>query len=495
MNHLTIRRRSALPLLTGLAVAQSIATFFVRRSNLDLQQSVSAMQKAGWLAVPSGPAAESLNSLAAAFWGALFYTLSVGVGLALATWALLYLWQRLGGSPRLLWVAAGAWAALAVFINFRGWVLYPTLFVVCVPLATLLASLRKAQAGRPAEPSARLWLMPLITLALMTGLWATQFNAQIFTTIRDHLLLSNPVGRSVNDFYYRYTLHAAQSFKSFGQKTLRTCRLASVADAQSPEHWIRLLANHDVVTIQGDTQADVLIQIDPKHVVLTSAAGDRMATDRQAFLTDPGLWLGRFSEAGDRYAPLRRLTFAGLLLGFPILLFAMVDGAVGRLAERFVGGAAVIWWRCGVCLIIGILLLIPMLARHTDIPRDAVASALTAERWPQRVAALRLIEREKLEISAFPQYRHLIQSPLVVERYYAARALSFSRTPATLADLLALIRDAHPNVVCQAYHALGRRGNPSAVEPIKAQMAHSDHWYTQWYGYRAIRSLGWRQSR
>lgn len=495
----SIRRRSGLPLLAGLAAAHLIAVFFVRRSNLDLQQSVHAMHSAGWFTIPLGPAAERLSSFGAAFWGGLFYTLSVGVGLALATWALLYLWQRFaGGRWAMLCPAAGAWAVLIIWINSRGWVLFPTLFAVCVPLATLMASLQRKGGGpTPAgRSSSRHWIMPLLTLALLTGLWTTQLNGQLFTSIRDQLLFSNPVGRRVNDFYYRYTLNAAQTFKSFAQKTVRTCRLVTGADAGSPERWVRLLADHDVVAAPLDPHPDVAVHIADGQVQLVSAAGDRLDVGRKDFIADPSLWLRRFSAAADRSVPLRRLTFVGLLLGFPILLFVIVDGAVGRLAGLFAGQAAVAWWRCGVCLAIGIVLLIPMAGRSAaDYPRQSIDKALAAEGWPQRVAALHLIERRKLDIGAFPQYRQLLRSPFVVERYYLARALALSRTPGTFGDLLGLIHDDHPNVVCQAYYALGRRGNPGAVAPIKAQMAQSGHWYTQWYGYHALRRLGWHQSR
>jgi HEAT repeat protein len=74
-----------------------------------------------------------------------------------------------------------------------------------------------------------------------------------------------------------------------------------------------------------------------------------------------------------------------------------------------------------------------------------------------------------------------------------ARALAFSRDPATFSDLLHLMQDSHSNVVCQSYYALGQRGQQTAIKAIEAQMVQSDHWYTQWYGYRAMRRLGWHQ--
>jgi hypothetical protein len=488
-----IRGRSALPLLAGLGIAQLIATFFVRRSNLELQQSVSAIQAAGWMAIPAGPAAESLSLISTAVWGGLFYTLSVGAVLALTTWGILYLWQRLFAPRRwLLWVAAAAWGALVVAANARGWALYPTLFAAGVPAAVLMASLKRKAADLPAG---RLWALPLLTLVLLTGIWATQLDQRLFSTIRDHLLLSNAAGRVVNDFYYRYNLYAAQAFKSFNQKSVSTWRFTQSPNPGLPQRWGLVLANHDIVEAPGDPHADMLVHFSEGRLFLTSRWGDRIETDPRAFLKDPKVWLERFSEAGDRHAPLRRLTFAGLLVGFPILLFVMVDGFIGRLAGRFAKAPARIGWRCGICLSLGIVLLLPMLGRHVEVATPGVEQALESDHWPRRVAALRLIHREKLEISDFPQYRRLLESPWVVERYYLARAMAVSRAPETFNDLLALIHDGHPNVVCQAYAALGRRGQRGAGPPILDRMLTTDHWYIQWYGYNALRSLGWHQRR
>ncbi|MBI5063347.1 MAG: hypothetical protein HZB87_07785, partial [Desulfatitalea sp.] len=202
--NLSMRGRSLGPVAVGLMVTQSIATFFVRLSNGRLSQSVDAVEHAGWLAVPAGPAADALQEWSAALGGGLFFTLSIGIGLTLATWSILYLWQRLlAARPRLLWIAAGLWLALVVAVNVKGWVLFPTLLVVFTPLATALAALRRTPVPEPGR-AGRLWPVPLLTLVLLTGLWATQLNAQLFVTIRDQLLLSNAFDRSVNDFYYRY---------------------------------------------------------------------------------------------------------------------------------------------------------------------------------------------------------------------------------------------------------------------------------------------------
>lgn len=493
--NLCMRRHAFFPVAAGLLITQGLATFFVRLSNSRLIQRVEAIEHAGWLALPAGPAAETLGQWRAALGGALFFTLSIGIGLTLATWSILYLWQRLFASrPRLLWIPAAVWLALAIAVNVRGWALFPTLLVVCTPLATALAALCTGAAPEPGA-AGRLWPVPLLTLVLLTGLWATQLDARLFVTIRDQILLSNAFGRSVNDFYYRYTLHAAECFKSFSQKTVRTAVLHSLPDDEAARRLTRVLAHQDVVVIGGATAPDMTVSLTGgDKITLAAPGGKRLEAARSAFLADPRPWLARYARAADRFGPFRRLTFVGLLLGFPILLYMMVDGCIGRIAGLFTRGAASIWIRSGVCMFIGLLLLAPMLGAHTEPPSPGeVGAALTAAHWHQRVAALRYIEKERLDLTRYPHFKTLLASPLVVERYWVARALAYSHAAAAYEDLLALIQDPHPNVVCQAYYALGERRDRRAVSAIRERMLQSDHWYTQWYAYRAMRRLGWNQ--
>ncbi|MBW1701613.1 MAG: HEAT repeat domain-containing protein [Deltaproteobacteria bacterium] len=62
-------------------------------------------------------------------------------------------------------------------------------------------------------------------------------------------------------------------------------------------------------------------------------------------------------------------------------------------------------------------------------------------------------------------------------------------------DLLSFLDDPHPNVVCMAFYSLGRRGNMESAKKIMNRFETSDHWYEQWYAYKALRTLGWKQTK
>jgi hypothetical protein len=483
------------PIVGGLITTQIIATGFVYRSDQSVLELVRAVEKAGYFPVPAGPAIVSLNGLAAAFWGGLFYTLSIGVGLTLLTWGCIRLWQLLFRQSRPILIALSvAWVGLIGIVNARGLALFPSTFCLLVPLVTAVAALQTMPlAGNPRKS---IWLVPVLTLFALAALWTTQMNADLFVSIRDNILLSNPVGRQINDFYYRYTLYAAEAFKSFDQKTLRSCNLDAVTDPPMARQLEKLLARRDILPLPQIKRPDIRLVSSGNQLQLISDGGRRIEAATEALSTHPDEVLHSFSTATDRFAAFRRITLVGLLLGFPILMFVMVYGTLHLFARRLTDPFRATLTASGICMIIGILLFLPMLNAHPmAITPQNIDAALASDQWSHRVAALRYIAKHNLEIDAYPGYRRLLTSPLVVERYWLARAMAKSRVYETYSRLLPMIHDAHPNVVCQAFYALGELGRRTAIDPIKRRMVELDNWYAQWYAYRALRTLGWRQAR
>ncbi|MGD8837260.1 MAG: HEAT repeat domain-containing protein [Desulfobacteraceae bacterium] len=492
IQHPTIRK-IFLPIAFGLLTAQLIATVFVYNSNQRIYTAADAIEKAGYLPIPAGKAMVSLNSIAPAIWGGLFFTLSIGTGLTLTAWIACRIWDLLFKRAPWIWVCYGViWAGLLVWINHNGLALFPSLFCLCVPPATGWITIRGM--GKVSRPNAKWWFVPVITLALLTALWATQLSKEIFITIRDHILLSNPIGRSVNDFYYRYTLYAAESFKSFDQKTLRTCKMEGFKEGGRSEQLINRLAQRDVLVLPAIRKPDIVLTSSNGHLRLASTGGRSIDTTVERFLAKPNTWLQKFSKTSDRAGPFRRITLLGLLLGFPILLFILIYGLFSVTFGLVVKENLVVLFASALCLIIGITLFVPMLnASPAQITQDGLGNALASDQWPHRVAALRFSENRNIDIARHPSYLKLLASPMVVERYWLARALAKSRTASTYPHLLELLKDPHPNVICQAFYALGERGRRGAIHTINHKISDLDHWYAQWYGYRALRKLGWHQ--
>jgi HEAT repeat protein len=133
--------------------------------------------------------------------------------------------------------------------------------------------------------------------------------------------------------------------------------------------------------------------------------------------------------------------------------------------------------------------------RSGNVNFKELSQALESENWQTRVAALKTIQQEKLEVADYSAYPRLLKSRVPQERYWLVKTLAFSRRSGTYNDLLTFLNDKNTNVRCMAFYSLGLRQNPSAIKPILERIKISDNWYSQMYAYNALRSLGWKQTK
>jgi hypothetical protein len=318
----------------------------------------------------------------------------------------------------------------------------------------------------------------------------------LFVDIRDSLLLSNPVGIRLNDFYYRYTLYSAEAFKSLDQRLLRTCDLEDLGEAPFARSLEQALLDHDYLPVRGEGGADMKIRKVGDFLAFLHRGDMVLRTTASAFLADPGKALLEFSAKTDRYGFFRRFTFLSLVIGLPVSLYVLFYSLLRLTFSLFLAKGTSRVIAAVLCSAMGLAPVVPISSmRGARIDSSHLADALEAPRWQERVAALKLVERQSLELGNFPAYRKLTASPHIAERYWLARALGVSRQPETYREILRLLDDPHPNVVAMAFYALGQRGDPGAVDEIKRRLKTSEHWYSQWYGYKALRTLGWKQAR
>jgi hypothetical protein len=483
-------------ILWGLMTTEAVASLHVYFGNLSLYDNLTAIQAAGYLPVPGPAAMGRLREVEPALAGGLFFALTLGAGLTLATATAVWAWVRMFSRSRAaLAVLILGWAAMLIAVNGNGVNPLPSCYFLFVPAVVGLISLpwAKGPAGRFNGRAAAIQLLPLLALA---ALWGTQFDDDMFLRIRDHLLFSNPIGRAVNDFYYRYTLYAAEVFKPLHQKTLRTCFIEENLDKALGLRVESALRNRDVLSLPDRGTADLVVGWNDRALLLTGARGPALKIAVEDFLSDPDGALTRLSLAWDKNAFLRSAVFLSLLLGFPVALYCLTLGLASKVLGWVMKPAAAQAAATAGCLLIGVAFFLAVwqarvpASRLGDPNRDLVSEKSTI-----RLAALKRIAEQGLEIGDCPTYRRLLESPIIAERYWLARALGVSRKGETYPDLVRLLDDPHPNVVCQAYYGLGQRGRATAISRILEKMQASDHWYSQWYGYRALKALGWQQPR
>ena len=488
------RHQLITPLLLGLLITQLIAGVAVYRSNQHLDRKITAFEQTGYLAIPSRDIQPGLTQFGSAIWGGLFFTLSTGAGLSLLT--LLALRSGIFMSTfnrRLPLILLGIPIGLLFWINQDGFNPIATLLVTAVPAGVALFS----GSGKPypgARPSMVPLLAPFIALLILTGAWLTQLDSRLFINIRDFVLLSNPVGVKINDFYYRYTLFPAEVFKTLSQKTLRSYTLTARENNPVDKRLYQRLKQFDYLPVKDIAAADIEIRSSGSKLIFEANGRNLLETDRQQLMKQTGKILQELSAQADRFAAFRKVTFFSILFAFPVILFLFFYAVLLQIFTFFLSDklSAII----AAVLVLG-LGLAPLVALHgagtVPISETGLARMLGSERWQDRILALRTIDQKKFEIGDFPGYKRMLDSPHLTERYWLARALGQSRNPDTYADLLKLLHDPHSNVVCQAFYGLGQRGNRKAVAAILKKIETLNDWYSQRYGYSALKKLGWTQ--
>lgn len=483
-------------MLLGLAVAQALAAVWVYVSNISLHKMVSALQATGYLAVPNSFVGPGLIKLGPAFWGGLFFTFTVGAGLSVLALSLAWSWDRLMArhrAPLILFVVA--WGAALVAINVDGVDPVASSFFLAVPPSVFWAAVR----WMPPKPEQGTWMrnvffcLPLAAVALI---WFSQNDAYLFLDVRDHLLLSTDAGKKINDFYYRYTLYPAEVFKSLAQKTIRTSKISGVDDPALLGRIEQSLLKLDYLPLHAEASADLDLEVRNGRLMLGHRGRIVQETLVKDFLVNPARVLNDFSEKTDRHAMLRRITFWSLVAGLPLALYVMAFTLLNAAALLVLSAGRASLLAGLLCLTLGLALLVPLYGARAMVnagrtPPELLASGTTAA----RVAGLRIMQERKWEIADIQDYRRFLTSPSIPERYWLAGALAVSRSPETYSDILKLLNDPQPNVVCAALQALGRRRDARAIPIILYQIKTSQHWYVQWYAYRALKDLGWSQAK
>jgi len=481
-------------LMVGLLATQILSTIQVYLSDRDLHGKLLLLKNSGYLIVPNERVMPALKELAPAFFGGVFFTLSVGAGLSLLTLIHFWIWDRI--FSRKAWGLVFVflvWAGFLFASNFRGFSAMVTSYFLVVPLVVWGVALRwKPQRVRHWTHMILSWIpIPILALA-----WLSQLDRDMFVELRDSLFLSNAVGQRINAFYYKYTLYPAEAFKALDQKMLKTCHLEALSDGSALPMVESALLRFDYLSVEKSASASVDLQIasEGNWLVLQNGEKPVMRMAAKDLTANPKSSLSAFSAKIDRFAFFRHFTFYALLLGFPIALYVIFRGLLVILSGIFLNRTASSAASSAICLLVGIAMLFPLWTyRGERVDVKNLGKALGSEHPNERIAALRLVEQRKLEIGSFDAYKEMLSSRHVAERYWLARALGASRRSETFKDLLLLLDDSHRNVVSMAFYGLGKRGDKRAIRVIMKEMESSDDWYTQWYAYNALRSLGWTQ--
>lgn len=486
----------ALSLIIGLITAQVLFTGFVYSSNNHLHQNLLAMKAAGYsLLVPNALVIPTLRQWTPAFCGGLFFTLTVGAGLALIGWLAVFLWRVLPKYRRIIFTVFLALGAYVVFrLNLHGLNFRVTAICLIIPaLAGLTA--RACYGNRPASPGFFMFALHVSVfnvLLCFAVAWIPDMKADLFITIRDHVLLTHSLGRNINDFYYQYTLYPAEAFKSLDQKLLKTITLSVPDKSLYPRIENRFL-DADYLPVNAGS-ADLKVTLENNRLIFDANGRTVHSATVSDFVNQPFDTLETVSDSVDRQAFFRTMTFISLMAASPLLCYVLLHAFFTLLlfpvpAVNIRSGIAGVL--CAAAFIGGIL----SLSNAAAGPSEAGLAGryLHSENWRDRVNVLRQMAEEDLPFSVPDDAFERLQSPLIAERYWLAKAAGQGGGLRSKQIALALVEDDHPNVACMALYSLGKQGDPSVIPLITRHIEETDHWYVQWYGYKSLKRLGWHQ--
>jgi hypothetical protein len=485
---------NGIAVITGVIVSQIAATFLVRSANLSLQREMTAIIDRGYLAVPSASIVAGLSSWFNASMGAFFFTVTTGIILIYLTLSVVRWVQAASWSiSRQIGILAVLWLFLIVFINSTGLNNGATIYVSSLMASVIITGFATKPRLRAGKGPLRRIAWVFVPLILLTGLWLTKLNADLFANIRDRLLFSNPVGIAVVEFYYDYTLFGAQAMAPSSQHTMLAADLSTVRDDTDYNALSSALRRWDVLNVGEMAGVSAILTPAGEGIRWENPTGRQMTSTREDMRQRTDSVVKQFSAATDRNGPFRLITFAGILVGFPVMLylgvFALVEGVLRRIAGRYATAATAI-----VCLLIGGALFYPLAA--APAVDASVANARTV--WQEgtlagRISVLKLAVRHNMDPLQFPGADDLAESTHLSERYWFARALGGSRSDRGFELLKWMMNDDNPLVICQVCYAFGRINNPDAVPLLLRYVREGYHWYAQRYAYAALKALGWIQ--
>ncbi len=485
------------PVFAGLFTSQIIAWAQVYLSDINYHKKMTAIYEAGYVCVPGGFVMETLKSFYPAFMGGLFFTFTLGAAITIISLIFaLFVKSEIFALNRFNIIKlAVLWAVFQIFGYFQGMTFLTGLYFFIIPPLVFLTALKTINLRQPVDK--KIILIHLIFFVAMIISGSGYANHRTFSIIRDKFLLSTKPGIAINNFYYDYTLYAAQVFKSMTQDQLR----AVFTDCDNlreimPKRLIRTLLYYDYLPVKNKNAADLTIILAKDELKFIKNENLIEKHKLREFYINPRDILKNISEKTDVNNFFRQITFLSLLFVMAISIYFafwlpvyvivkfLFKAPKGELISPVISGM----------LIIITLIVISVLPENSGITLDNLKNKLESENLCERVEALKYIDRKELDIGYFTKTDKFVKSPHFSERYWFIQGLRYSRIKSTYEANLALLDDPVINVAYSAYLAMGHRKEGKCIDEILKRITKIKKWYVQLYAYKALRRLGWRQT-
>lgn len=498
-------RKAAMAFLPGIAVSHIFFSFFVYQSNLALYRRLLAVADAGYLTVPNAAIMSTLPDFFPAFFGALFFTFSLGISLSLLTFAALWLRRQSGEGGRRRRMFAVffmgllmGWVGSVFLLAVNGVHPIITSWLIVIPVV-ITASSRNWRSQRHGQGGSTpdIWLVTAGAVFLF-GQCLIENPTTSIINIRDRLLLSTETGSVINDFYYRYTLYPAEAMKAQHQKQIKTCQIDAELTSPLRDRLLHALAKNDYLVVPKGIPSDLVLRSgDGGGLILFNATRAILVTSAERFFSDVGSVLREFSTRSDGYRLFRKYAAVGLMISHVSIPVFFLEGVLTILRTLLKRKPLVSFRVAMLCMACAVLFLILQGSYHAacHLPAEPITELLASERTNDHISGLKTLLQQGDEITCYSEYRLPGNLSPVAERYWALKAFAKSKNATAYQAIFNFKDDPHPNVQCVFLEALGRLGSKKDTHLIIEKIETSTNWYVQWYAYRSLKDLGWQQER
>ncbi|MCD4743889.1 MAG: HEAT repeat domain-containing protein [Desulfobacteraceae bacterium] len=337
-------------------------------------------------------------------------------------------------------------------------------------------------------------LLPIIiSVTLVVTTFYIYDKKNVFLKIRDTFLLSNTLGETINNFYYRYTLHAAETLQSPIRKHTKPCWIDPKIKENSKLKKILfkygwLATNkkiNNALIIKKNFKSEFDFIYNNKLLFRTSI---------EKFIDTPEKYLSLYSKKTDSRQFLRLLSSIGLMPGILILIFFFIY-SIFFIAFRKSRKANLIASCITPLLLISLFVfLTPEILKKPN--KADTENMLFSTKPRDRIQALRIIYMENYDIENLPHITSELIKGKAVEKYWLANTLGMKNSKENIKTLKILIKDDSMNVRCAAINALSKiDSSKNSLKLFKQIIKNSNsnknqnnnQWYVQFYAYNAYK--------
>jgi len=489
--------------ILGVAFSQIIAMVQVYVANGQLSEQVKCLKAHGYMVIPNIHVLPYLERLSTAFFGGLFFTFTIGLGIVGITYFLSWFWiSKSNKSKLVLLFIIAQWIVIIFQANLSGFSSFNCYLLILAPVIFILNCLLPISSNKISRRSILFWIIPILFVVLFISFTDKSIS---FISIRDYLLLSNKIGNKINSIYYKYTLYPSEIIKPYALKQQKTCYISlknkTINNRSLEQKYKRIkrkCIEYDYLIVSNQDIADLVLSIENDNILLKCKGRTVLKTNISNFLKKAKSIFKQYSEQTDTNQLFRYCIFLSLIIGAPLIIYIIFMNLLFSSMQMI--KIADIYKEFIILSIICLGLFFLIIQIPSKIDSDIkleewqilFKKASKNKDWKQGIELLKSIKNFQIEKNNQIVLDWLKQTQNYALKYWLVRffvKLPKNEVPKLFYDLLKVPQQV--NVTCQLLYVMGKQKDRKVIPKIREVVNSTHSWYIQMYGYRSLKRLGW----